>query len=140
MSVTALLDRAAITDLITGLGRLLDESRFEDVHLVFDTSAVLPGPRGTFTGLSEIRAFFEAGADPAVRTQHLYTDVLIDVEGDQATASANAVTAFFPAGLPGPAPAHRLVGLTSRFAARRGPEGWRLTRVEVTPLWQQPAP
>ncbi|MBG0569326.1 nuclear transport factor 2 family protein [Actinoplanes sp. NEAU-A11] len=76
-------------------------------------------------------------SDDAERTQHLTTDILVDLDGDRAELTANMLVTFFPPGSDQLAPALRLVGLKSAFSALRTSEGWRLLRTDVTPLWQQ---
>ncbi|MET9633028.1 nuclear transport factor 2 family protein [Lentzea sp. NPDC006480] len=61
------------------------------------------------------------------------TDVVVNVDGDQAAASANSVVRFFR---DGEAP-HRTSGLRLACAATRTPDGWRLSEARTTLLWMR---
>jgi hypothetical protein len=67
-------------------------------------------------------------------TQHVITNTLIDLDGDRATIGANLIATFVHHdGAPEPRFA---LGERYRFEAARTPRGWRLSRVQVTPLWR----
>jgi hypothetical protein len=78
-----------------------------------------------------------------VTTQHVLTDVTIDVDGDHAKGRANAIITFAPEG-----PGHLLtineaeqvdpyltLGEVYRVETRRTEEGWRISRIEVRRSW-----
>ena len=60
-------------------------------------------------------------------TQHLITNVLVDLDGDRATAGANLLVHFPDATL----------GERYAFEAARRDDGWRLTRIVVEPRWKR---
>ena len=55
------------------------------------------------------------------KTQHVITNVLVDLDGDTAKAGANSIITF-----PDNTQTERYA-----FETRRTPEGWRLTRIAM---------
>jgi len=118
-------DRQDITDLISRLGRWLDDKRFDDARSVLTEDVTVRTPGGQAEGLERVVA--QASRNHQVPTQHLITNVLVDVDGDAATATANLLVTF--AG-------ESQQGERYAFGAARTVDGWRLSRVEVTPVWR----
>jgi hypothetical protein len=129
MNMQELMDRQAIADLISRLGLWLDEKRFDEARSVLTEAVTVDTPGGSSQGVDAVAE--QARRNHAVdRTQHVITNVLIELEGDRATAGANLVVTFAD----GPEPL-RTHGERYRFEALRTPAGWRLSRVQVTPVW-----
>jgi hypothetical protein len=63
-----LSDRQASTDLILGIGALLDEKRFEDARALFTADVTVTTPGGSATGIEAV--FAQARGNHAVTTQH----------------------------------------------------------------------
>ena len=125
-------DCQAIADLISGLGAWLDDKRFDDARSILTEDVTAETPGGSARGIDAVAEQARRNHDND-RTQHVITDVLIDVAGDQATARANVV-ATFVAPDDDTAP-HYTTGARYRLQAVRAPQGWRLSRVQVTPVW-----
>lgn len=69
----------------------------------------------------------------AALTHHAFANVLVDLDGDQATAGANAIATFVPSA---DDPAHhRTVGARYYFHAVRASQGWRLSRMDIALIW-----
>jgi hypothetical protein len=136
-------DRQAIADLITRLGRMLDDKSFDDASTILADDVTVQTPGGSARGPEAVVA--QARRNHTVRTQHVITDVLIDLDGDDAEAGANLVVTFVPdSDDPGATlaignsaqPQSRLtIGERYRFKAVRGIAGWRLARIEVQRVW-----
>jgi len=124
-----LADRAAVVDLLHGVGRWLDENRFDAAADLFTAEASVTTPGGTVTGLAGVIEQARRGHDQP--TQHRITDVLVDLRGDRAAVGANLVATWVDA-----PEAHRSVGGRYRCDARRTTAGWRLERLELIPTWQ----
>jgi 3-phenylpropionate/cinnamic acid dioxygenase small subunit len=88
-------------------------------------------PRGTAEGLEAVHAHLRRSTPDGERSQHLTTDVVVALDGDRAEITTNHLVSFYR----DREERHRLVGLRHRYAATRGPQGWRLRRAEITPLW-----
>ncbi|KJK42332.1 hypothetical protein UK23_37625 [Lentzea aerocolonigenes] len=127
-------DRIEITDLFSRLNHLLDDKRWDDADTVFTSDIAVYSPRnGEIRGRDELAAFMREAEVTDEHTQHVTTDVVVDVDGDQATASANSVVHFFR---DGEAP-HRTSGLRLTCTATRTPDGWRLNESRTRLLWMR---
>jgi len=130
--VQELLDRTEITDLISRLGLWLDEKRFDDARSILTEDATADTPGGSVQGVDLLAEQARRNHD-VDRTQHVITNVLIDLDGDRATVRANLIVTFIPrAEAPG---SHFEMGERYHFQAVRTPQGWRLSRVQASPLW-----
>ena len=130
-----LIDRETIRDLIHRLGAVLDEQRFDDLTLVFAEDAAITTPGGHAEGLDAIVAQAARNHAPELRTQHLATDLVIDLDGDRARARANYVGVFaIGSGDPAPAPRFQIGSVYSFDLVRTG-DGWRLHAMEMLPTW-----
>ena len=119
-------DRQAVTDLVSRLGLWLDgDTTLEQARAILDPEVTVSTPGGTARGIDAVVA--QARRNHGVPTQHVITNVLVDLDGDRATAGANLIVTFPDATL----------GERYAFAAVRGDEGWRLTRIDVTLLWKR---
>jgi 3-phenylpropionate/cinnamic acid dioxygenase small subunit len=125
-------DRIEITDLFTRFACLLDERRWEDADTVFTDDVAVHSPRGgELRGIGEVVGFMRQGEVEGEHTQHTTTDLLVDIDGDQAAASANSLVYFYRDGR---AP-HFTGGLRMTSAVVRTPAGWRIREHRITPAW-----
>jgi ketosteroid isomerase-like protein len=129
--MTELSDRIEILDLVARLGHWLDAGDYTDGSALYTEDAVVLSPRGTAEGLDAIQAHLRRSTPDGEHSQHLTTDVVVELDGDRAEIATNQLVSFYRDG----EEPHRLVGLRHRYAAGRGPHGWRLRRAEITPLW-----
>ncbi|MGK8524657.1 nuclear transport factor 2 family protein [Nocardia asteroides] len=131
-----MLDRQEITALVDRLGRALDEGRFDDLRTIYTQDATAKTPGGTAEGRAALIAQASRNHSGGRRIQHVIGNVLIDLRGDAAGVRANLIATFAPASSDGtiPQPQYTL-GEVYRFDAVRTGEGWRLSRVETTPVW-----
>jgi 3-phenylpropionate/cinnamic acid dioxygenase small subunit len=129
------LDREAISDLIHRFGVVLDDQRFDDLQSVFAEDATITTPGGRAQGLDAIVAQATRNHTPELRTQHLVTDLVVDLDGERARARANYL-AVFATGSGDPAPSPRFqIGSVYRFELVRTTGGWRLHTMEMLPTW-----
>ena len=132
-----LLDKAEITDLVSRLGRILDERRFEDIRSIATEDVVADFPtHAAAAQLRGVEALTEHGRRSMgrfERTQHVTTNVMIDLDGDRARVRANLIaTHVRAAGQPN---VHYDAGEYYLFDAVRTPEGWRLCRINPNAVW-----
>jgi SnoaL-like domain len=144
-----LSDRQAIADLITRLGLMLDEKRYDLAPAILAEDVTVHTPGGFSRGHQPVVE--QARRNHTVRTQHVFADELINVAGDRAEARANLILTFVP---DSDEPESRLVignaeqpysrlviGERYRFEAVRGERGWRLSTIEASRLWSsEPLP
>ena len=145
MTATPLLqqlsDRAEIIDLVARLGACLDEARFDDMSGLLVEEATVRTPGGEAEGRAAVVAQAARNHPAEQRSQHVITNVLVDLDGDRATARANLVVHISVAGdrpaiATAPVPAPRAgLGEVYHFGLARTPAGWRFTRVEIDPVW-----
>ena len=132
MNLQDVVDHRQIADLVSRLGVWLDEKRFDDSRAVLAEDVEVDTPGGRTRGIDAVTE--QARRNHAVdATHHVITDVLVDLDGDRATARANLTVTFVPDAAD-PA-THRTHGERYRFDAVRTPDGWRLARVRVAPVW-----
>jgi 3-phenylpropionate/cinnamic acid dioxygenase small subunit len=131
-TITLLADRIEIADLFTRFARLLDEKRWEDADTVFTDDVAVHSPRsGEIRGIDKVVGFMRQAEVEGEHTQHMTTDLLVDVDGDRATASANSLVYFYR---DGQAP-HLTSGLRLACTAVRTPAGWRLRESWTMLAW-----
>ncbi|MGW1990453.1 nuclear transport factor 2 family protein [Embleya sp. NPDC001921] len=131
---TAIDDRIEIADLFIRLARLLDERRWADVGTVFADDVAVHSPRGgEVRGLDNVVGYPRRAEVEGEFTQHLTTDVLVDVDGDRAAASANSLVYFHREAR---AP-HLTSGLRLTCAVVRTPAGRRIRDYRIKPAWTQ---
>ncbi len=120
-------DHQHVVDLISRLGRWLDDKRFDDARSVLTEDVTVSTPGGQAEGIERVAA--QASRNHQVPTQHLITNVLVDLDGDSASATANLLVTFAGETV-------EQQGERYRFDAARTDAGWRLRRIEVTPIWR----
>lgn len=126
-----LLDRSAITDLVSRLGLWLDEDRTDEgarALLVEDVTVDTPG--GQSTGIDRVVAQAQRNHD-YLSVQHVITNVLIDLDGDRATVRANLVVTLADETV------RSTQGERYRFETRRTTDGWRLSHIGVAQVWKR---
>jgi hypothetical protein len=134
-ALTELIDRQAIADLIHRFGAILDEQRFDELATIFAEDASVTTPGGQADGLDAIVAQASRNHTSDLHTQHLQTDLVVDLDGDRARARANYVGVFATgSGSLAPAP-HFQIGSVYRFQLVRTAGGWRLRSMEMDPVW-----
>jgi hypothetical protein len=130
-----LLDRMEITDVLYHYGRAIDRCSVDQTD---ETLALLAacltedvvvdyGVGGIHTGCENWVHFVRQIAPRMGRTLHLYTNVLIVVDGDQAHASCNVQATHVWEDATGPR--FLIAGGTFEDDFRRTPTGWRISNI-----------
>ncbi|WP_067857531.1 nuclear transport factor 2 family protein [Nocardia shimofusensis] len=130
---TPMADRLAIADLFTRFALMLDTRRYDDADAVFTDDVEIHGPRGDLGGFDTVVEFLRRAQVEGEHTQHLTTDLMVDLDGDRATASANSLVYFYRDG----SPPHRISGLRLTCTVVRTPVGWRLRESRTALLWMR---
>jgi hypothetical protein len=125
-------DRLELERTVWSLGRCLDERDFDGLRQIFTADATVT-TAATASGLDAVveQARRRHSHDQGI--QHIITNLITDVDGDQATGRANLLVSFARTGPDDPAPL--LIGEVYRFAFRRTPGGWRISRLTSTRTW-----
>src|SRR5689334_14677569 len=92
MTLAALQDRIAITDVLSGLGRWLDDKRWDAADEVLAADVRVTTPGGVAEGRDAVVAQARRNHDEV--TQHLFTNVVVALDGDRADVSAESLIAL----------------------------------------------
>jgi len=133
-----LVDRALVADLVHRLGAALDGHDFAALGDLFTPDAEIVSPGGVATGRAAVVAQATRNHVDYTATQHLFGNLLIDLDGDRAEARADMVARLVREGL---VPALTL-GAAYRWRLIRTPAGWRFAGMRITAVWRveaQPA-
>jgi hypothetical protein len=126
-----LADWAEISAVITRYCTALDTRNWELLRDVFTPDAVRDGGTG---GADGIIALVRRTLERVDTTQHLVGNLVVHLEGDEATATSAAIAQHVRAGAPG-GPDY-LVG--ARYSDRlvRTPAGWRIAHRTIHRVWR----
>lgn len=142
LTLDALLDRAAIGDLIDQYSFTLDAGEFDDnwAAALFAEDIALDFPVGRFTGRAGVAAFTAEFMGRWARTHHHAANYLVTLHGDRADVVWNMIaTHVHPdPGEDAPEP-FRLGGYFAGEAVRT-PSGWRFTRLALRIVWRTGTP
>jgi ketosteroid isomerase-like protein len=131
-SLQTLIDHNEIQSQIVRIGAMLDNHEFPSATAIFTDDVAIQTPGGTANGV-------EAAVAQATRnhakftTQHIISNVLIDLDGDTATARADVVATFIAKD--GPMTERSSVAGSYAYELSRTADGWRVSRLSMTPLW-----
>jgi len=128
----AMADHLELERTVWSLGRCLDERDFDGLRELFTADATVT-TAATATGHDALveQARRRHSRDDGI--QHIITNLITDVDGDQATGRANLLVSFARTGPDDPAP--YLIGEVYRFAFGRTSRGWRMTSMTSTRTW-----
>ena len=130
-------DRDDIHDLVSTLGRHLDDRNFESLRDLFTPDAIVHTPGGQAQGHDALVAQAALRHSEPVGLQHLITNTLIDVDGDRASLRANLLVTFSD-GVRDPAPFQ--LGEVYRMDLLRTPDGWRIHDLATSAVWSRNLP
>jgi hypothetical protein len=130
--------KTQLHELATRMFVYTDRRRWDDLAEVFadqvtlDWTRLFGGEPATLAG-AEVGAIWRQGMAGWKGTQHLTGNILIDIDGDDATISVDAqATHYLPDDFGG---SHWVLGCYYDMHAHRTDAGWRLTEVTVHPIW-----
>mgnify|MGYP001424817169 CR=1 FL=1 len=137
LQVQQLTDRAEISDLVSRLGLLLDEKRFDDIRSVVTDDVVADFPSyaaaGQLRGSDDLAAHGLKSQGRFARAQHVMTNVLIDLDGDRASVRANLIATHVHQA--DESSSHYDIGEYYRLEVVRTPAGWRISRLNPNAIW-----
>jgi ketosteroid isomerase-like protein len=131
-SLRDLTDHNEIQRQITRIGAMLDNHDFPNATQLFTEDVAIQTPGGTAYGLEAAMA--QATRNHAkFTTQHIISNVLIDLDGDTASARADVVATFIAKDDPD-ARRSSVAGSYAYILVRTG-AGWRVSELSMKPLW-----
>jgi hypothetical protein len=128
MTLAALQDRNEITEVLAGLARWLDDKRWDHADEVLTPGVRVTTPGGVAEGRDAAVAQARRNHDDV--TQHLFTNVVVDLDGDRADVGAEALVVL----------GERRLGSRYALGLVRTPAGWRIDALTVTPTWDSNPP
>ena len=129
--MSEIADRLEVAELFARLARALDEGTPDDLRQIYTKDVVVKSPRGgELRGIDNVVDYVANSDDD--RAQHMHSDVLVELDGDRAAASANQLVSFYRDGEP-----HRRTGLRLKYTAVRTPAGWRFDQANIGLVWQE---
>ena len=138
--VAEVVDRIAVTDMVSRLGVWLDQKQFDNDEAnarMFTPDIALETPGGRARGIVDVVEQARRRHSDA-RTQHLHTNVLVALDGDKASAEANLIVTFVPKG--GPPTDFHQVGTRYQFTLVRTAGEWRFTSIRDSMIWRSQLP
>ncbi|KRC37006.1 nuclear transport factor 2 family protein [Oerskovia sp. Root22] len=137
-SLRALVDRDEIIRLVFRLGYALDAGDAEQLRDLFVEDATARTPGGTAEGVEAVVRQAARNHRPEDGIQHHVSNVLVDLDGDQATVRSNLLVTFARREPVADKPV--TLGEVYSFEVRRTVDGWRLASVVVEPVWASRSP
>lgn len=137
--VQELVDHREIVDLVNRLCLVYDDKRIDDMPDICtaDVAADYPGSP-TVTGRDELIAFGNDARQAFERARHLVTNVLVEIDGDLATVSANMFAiGVYPGG---DASSYAELGGIWNMEVIRQAVGWRISRIRFEQIWMTNIP
>lgn len=131
-------DRQAILDNVSAIGRCIDDRDWDRLGTLFTDDATVTTPGGTALGREALVEQARSRHTRYLATQHLTTNIIVEIDGDRAAVRANLQTSFAKTVVPDPEPYQ--TGGVNRMGAVRTPDGWKFTSLEGTQVWTRSIP
>jgi ketosteroid isomerase-like protein len=131
-SLQELIDHNEIQSQIIRIAAMLDNHDFPTATSIFTDDVAIETPGGTASGVGAATA--QAKRNHAkFTTQHLISNVLIDLAGDAAQARADVLATFIAKD--DPSKSRSSVSGSYSYGFTRTDEGWRVSELKMRPLW-----
>ena len=124
-----LADRSELAELVARHSLWLDELRYDESEQLFTDDVVVKSLRGEATGIEALVQIARKGHDTYARTLHNKSNLVIEVDGDNATVRANDIAILVRHDM-----TEEIAAAVHYYRAQRTPKGWRFTHLEVAPL------
>src|SRR3954463_2258527 len=130
----ALVDRLEIGELLARYSTALDSRDWNLLAEVFTPDAECDyGSLGNPHGVDEITTLVRSTIGDLDSTQHLVGNVVVSVDGDEATADCYLISQHIRQGTPGGD--HYFLGGPERDRGVRPPAGWRIAHRTLHRMW-----
>ncbi|WP_409239864.1 nuclear transport factor 2 family protein [Streptomyces sp. PA5.6] len=138
---TAVVDAFTVSGLLDRYLLALDTEELDDAwaRTLFTEDAVVAFPLSRHEGIAGLARWHRAALENFARTQHLNSPAVVELTGAGASLRANLLSTHVhhPGG---PGPELFTTGTSVTGAARRTPDGWRLTRLSFGLIWVDGVP
>jgi hypothetical protein len=141
--IRAAIDTRLITELVLRLGRWLDLKQYDDAAITESmfVPTVLVGSPGRTGGAAQGIASVVVKArkrHDGIGSQHAFTNVLVELHGDTASAGAELLATFVPD--PQKPTFFSQLGARYEFDFVRVGRGWKFSRIDDRTVWRQDLP
>lgn len=134
--IDRLVDRQAVADLLSEYAACVDGQDWKGLaERVFADDVVCRYEGfGTFEGRDAVLAFLEESMGPIAASQHLLTNLQVELDGDRARTRVQLWTRLVA---PQDGGELRITqGAVYRHDVRRGTAGWRIHRLDLRSVWR----
>jgi hypothetical protein len=104
-------------------------ARYDETDRLFTADVVVKSLRGEVRGIEALIDLVRSRHDEYVRTLHNKSNLVIEVDGETATVRAHDIAVLVIDDR-----TEAVAAAIHRYGARRGDDGWRFDRLEVTPV------
>ena len=124
-------DHEEIQELMATYAYTLDAKDYDGVTACFtvDATTAYAGYSHTLTGHAEIGAHMKRALEPLDVTQHLFTNFIIDVEGDRGELKCDILAQHVSQG------ENYLAGGKYNVEVRRTAGKWKIARISARSVW-----
>lgn len=129
------VDHVRIASLLARYARALDDHDWDTVASCFLPTAVFSHPGGAADGAAAIVERARAALTPLTASQHLLGTVVIDLDGDRASATSYFQAQHVREGAPGDGDTYLIAGTYHDDLVRTG-DGWRIEQRHQTYAWR----
>lgn len=128
-------DRESAQQLMAVYARALDEKDYETIEQCFahDASVQYTGFSAAMNGREEITAHMKKALDPLSATQHMFTNFIIEVDGDAAKLYCDIIAQHVTGA--GDDSEIYMAGGKYNVELRRRGEGWEFARLLANSVW-----
>lgn len=126
-------DREEIQELMATYAYALDAKDYEGVTACFtaDATAAYAGYSDTLAGHAQIAAHMKRALEPMDATQHLFTNFIIEVEGDGGELMCSILAQHVCQG------ENYLAGGKYDVEVRRTAGNWKIARLSARSVWSE---
>jgi ketosteroid isomerase-like protein len=128
-------DREQITELFAQYGRACDTRDWDLLESCFVPDCVVSyaGFGKTHHGYAALEEYLKHALAPLDATQHLFANFVVTVDGDKAWFRCSLQAQHVKHGAEDGS--LYAVGATYEVDLVRTPDGWRITKLHLTPIW-----
>ena len=136
-SLTWLIDRAQVHDLLLAYARCVDTKDWDSFADLFAPEGELVTPFGSI-GHDQLARAIESMLRPFGATHHMFANIGIEIDGDIARSNHYLQATHLPD--PTVTGAHAVIGGWYNNTYRRTDNGWRFVTIDLSFVWSDGMP